>query len=212
MVVFSREEVRRVLQEGILLEVEHVQAHRTKKEKQDMTLFERFVTEGDERADELAKDGSMTDGAEMAPDQNKHSPATKRGGFTRHCSTQLACAVWWRNRATVRSSNRNLKTSALLWIRMWKAKYRCMRCGRSSKKMQMQGACEGPRWLGKDFKRKLRRWSKTHSGEHDVVRRVDPNGEALVWCRKCLGCVRCRVGPKLMNQWRPGNKDTREDG
>ena len=28
---------------------------------------------------------------------------------------------------------------------------------------------------------------KTHLAEHDMVRRVDPNGEALVWCRKVFG-------------------------
>ena len=46
------EEVRRVHQ-GVLLEVEHVKAHCSKKEKQDMTFFERF-----EKTDELAKDGA----------------------------------------------------------------------------------------------------------------------------------------------------------
>ena len=37
------------------MEVEHVKAHRTKKEKKDMSHFEKFVTEGNEKADELAK-------------------------------------------------------------------------------------------------------------------------------------------------------------
>ena len=60
------EEVRRIHQEGFLLDVEHVKAHRTKKEKQEMTLFEKCVTGGNERADELAKDGAMLDGGEMA--------------------------------------------------------------------------------------------------------------------------------------------------
>ena len=60
------EEVRRIHQEGVRLEVEHVKAHRSKKEVQEMKLFERFVTEGNERADELAKDGAMLDGGEMA--------------------------------------------------------------------------------------------------------------------------------------------------
>ena len=46
---------------GILVEVEHVKAHRTKKEKKNMSQFERFVTEGNEKADELAKAGAMLD-------------------------------------------------------------------------------------------------------------------------------------------------------
>ena len=37
---------------GILVEVQHVEAHRTKKEKTIMSQFERFVTEGNEKADE----------------------------------------------------------------------------------------------------------------------------------------------------------------
>ena len=35
--------------------VEHVKAHRTKKEKKEMSHSENFVTEGNEKADELAK-------------------------------------------------------------------------------------------------------------------------------------------------------------
>ena len=36
-------------QEGTPLEVDHVKAPSTSKEKQEMTLFERFVFEGHER-------------------------------------------------------------------------------------------------------------------------------------------------------------------
>ena len=39
----------------------HVKAHRTKKEKAKMTQFERFVAEGNEKADELTKAGAMLD-------------------------------------------------------------------------------------------------------------------------------------------------------
>ena len=38
-----------------------MKAHRTKKEKDNMTKLERFVTEGNEKADELAKAGAMLD-------------------------------------------------------------------------------------------------------------------------------------------------------
>ena len=41
------------------MEVEQVKAHRTKTEKETMTQFERFVTEGTEKAAELAKAGAM---------------------------------------------------------------------------------------------------------------------------------------------------------
>ena len=60
------EEVHRVHQEGILVEVEHVKAHRTKKKKQEMLLFEKFITEGNEKADEFEKYVAMMDEGEMA--------------------------------------------------------------------------------------------------------------------------------------------------
>ena len=51
---------------AILVEVAHVKAHRTKKEKEKMTKFERFVTKGNETADKLAKAGAMLDEGFMA--------------------------------------------------------------------------------------------------------------------------------------------------
>ena len=44
-----------------MVEVEHVKAHRTKRGKKDMSHFEKFVTDGYEKADELAKAGAMSD-------------------------------------------------------------------------------------------------------------------------------------------------------
>ena len=48
------------------MDVEHVKVHRTKKEKKDMSHLEKFVTEGNEKADELAKEGAMLDEGFMA--------------------------------------------------------------------------------------------------------------------------------------------------
>ena len=42
-------------------EMVEVKAHRTKKEKKEMSHFESFVTEGNEKADELAKAGAILD-------------------------------------------------------------------------------------------------------------------------------------------------------
>ena len=56
------EEVRKVYQEGTLLEVEHVMARPSRNEERTMTCFERVVTEGTERAAGLAEDGAMLDG------------------------------------------------------------------------------------------------------------------------------------------------------
>ena len=40
------DELHELVKRGIFVEVAHVKAHRTKKEKDKMTQFERFVTEG----------------------------------------------------------------------------------------------------------------------------------------------------------------------
>ena len=55
------EELHGLAERGIWAEVEHVKAHRTKKEEKHVSQFERFVTEGDEKADELAKAGTILD-------------------------------------------------------------------------------------------------------------------------------------------------------
>ena len=44
-----------------------------------------------------------------------------------------------------------------------------------------------------DFNHELTRWGKAHVGGHDMVRRGDPNGETLVWCKKCSGDAWCRL-------------------
>ena len=55
------EEFHELVKRGIVVEVAHVKAHRTKKETEKMTNIGRFVTEGNEKADELAKAGAMVD-------------------------------------------------------------------------------------------------------------------------------------------------------
>ena len=76
----------------------------------------------------------------------------------------------------------------------------------------MQGQCEGPKWLREDSKHKLGRCGKSHVGGHDMMRRVDRNGEAFIWCRRCSGHARQRLGPKLMNQCKTEKMATRKCG
>ena len=62
----------------ILVEVEHVKAHRTENDNKWMLHFENFVTESNEKADELAK-GAMLDEGFMAEARAKTvSPARER--------------------------------------------------------------------------------------------------------------------------------------
>ena len=64
------EEFHGLVERGILVVVEHVKAHRTKKEKKNMLQFEKFLTEGNEMADDLAKAGTMLDEGCMAEGQH----------------------------------------------------------------------------------------------------------------------------------------------
>ena len=45
-----------------------------------------------------------------------------------------------------------------------------------------------------------------------MVRRVNRHGEVLIWCRKCSGCARQRMGPQLMNCCKLEKVGTKEDG
>ena len=69
-----------LVKRGILVEVEHVKAHRTKKEKKNMAHFEKFVTEGNEKADELAKGGAMLDEGLMAEARAETMLREREGG------------------------------------------------------------------------------------------------------------------------------------
>ena len=75
------EEVHRIRQEVLLLEVEHVKAHRSKNEVQEVTLFEHFVTDGNEGADEMAKVEAMLDGGDMEQIRASTVQAENRGGL-----------------------------------------------------------------------------------------------------------------------------------
>ena len=87
-------------------------------------------------------------------------------------------------------------------------KYRCVRCGRWSKPLGDARKCTGPKSLSKN----LENLGRCHLGGHDLVRRMDIQGEVLTWCRKCLGYARQRMGPKLMNCRKPEQVGTKECG
>ena len=60
------EELHLLVSKENLVEVEHVKAHRAKKDKKYISHSERLVTDGNEKADELAKAGAMLDEGFMA--------------------------------------------------------------------------------------------------------------------------------------------------
>ena len=105
------EELHLLTSEEILVEVEHVKAHRTKKDKKTMTHFEKFVTEGNEEADGLAKGGAMLDEGFMAEVRAKtvQQEREREKKCTQPCSMHPAFTVWWKNGRIVRSSSRSQK-------------------------------------------------------------------------------------------------------
>ena len=54
-----------------MVEVEHVKAHRTKREKKETSHSGKFVTDGKEKANELAKAGAMLDEGFVAEARSK---------------------------------------------------------------------------------------------------------------------------------------------
>ena len=55
----------------ISVEVEHVKAYRTKKDKKEMSQFEKFVADGNEKAAELAKADAILDEGFLAVTRSK---------------------------------------------------------------------------------------------------------------------------------------------
>ena len=88
---------------------------RTEKDKKDVSHVEKFVTEGNEKADELAKEGAMEDEGFVAQVRARFSSSEKKS--TQRCSTQPAFTVWWRNGKTVKNSCRSREKSVPLRTR-----------------------------------------------------------------------------------------------
>ena len=181
-----------LISKEVLVEVEHVKAHSTKKDKKEMSHIERFVTDGNEKADELADAGAMLDEGFMAEARAETVQQEREEVCAAlQCAASFHC--WWKKGRTVKSSSRSKKKSGCSWTREavkheteWCAqanKYRCMRCGRSGKYMNMPGKCTGPKYLSE----KLGKSDKRHLGGHDLVRRVDRQVKTLTWCWKCSG-------------------------
>ena len=120
-----------------------------------------------------------------------------------HYAASFHCLVeQWKNCEELRTKPKEK------WVFSWKRKsvhrmewcaeadrYRCMRCGRGSKYMKKPGKCTGPILLSNSLEN-----AEDDIWEgHDLTRRMDRQGEVLIWRRKCSGYVRQRMGPKLMS-------------
>ena len=174
------EELHFLVSKEVSVEVEHVKAHRKERDKKEMSHHERFVTEGNEKADELAKDAAMWDEGFVAQartgtiqQEREEVYAALQYAASFHCLVEE-----WKDCEELvpqpkeqwifvdrRGEETKHRTE---WCAQAK-KHRCIRCERSSKHMKMQGKCGGPKYLSKN----LGRWRKRHMGGHDLVRRMD---------------------------------------
>ena len=204
----------------IAVELEHVKAHRTKKEKKDMSHFEKLITEGNEKVDELARARAMLhEGFMYGRSKSSDNAAGARRGARSFavCSQLSLLGEGMENCEELKPKPKGK------WIFVdqgkeetkhrteWCAetnKDRCKRCGKSSTYMKKKGKCIGPIFVMEI----LCKWRKRHLGGHDVVRRMNRQGEVLIWCRKCSGFARQRMGPKLLNCCKPEQVGTKEYG
>ena len=143
------------------------------KDKKEMSQFENFVTEGNETADKLAKAGAMLDKGFMAEARAKtvQQAREREKKCMQLCNMRPAFSAGWRSS----SRSQNIK-----WIFVdqkreetkqrteWCAeanKYRCMRCGRGSTYMKMQGQCT-------QYLSKIRGSGKATFGRPRYVRKI----------------------------------------
>ena len=140
------------------MEVEHVKAHRTKKEKKNMSLLEKFVTEGHEKADELAKEGALLEkgfmveaSAETVQQEREEVYAALQYAASIHCLVEE-----WKDCEELEPKPKekwtfaNQKREETKHRTEWCAEadwYRCVRCGRGSQYMKMPEKCTGQKVL-----------------------------------------------------------------
>ena len=115
-----------------------MKAQRTMKEKEKMTQLERFVAEGNEKADELAKAGAMRDEGFLAEARAETMKQEREEVYVAlQYAASFPCLVEeWKDCEELKPKP-NAEAD----------RYRCVRCGRGSKYMKMSGRCNGPKFL-----------------------------------------------------------------
>ena len=141
-----------------------------------MTQLERFVTEGNEKADELAKAGAMMDEGFMAEARVATMRQEREEVYVAlQCAASFHCMVEdWKDLEELKPKPKekwsfiDKRSEGMKHRTEWCAeadRYRGMRCGRGSKYMKIPGRCTGPKFLFKS----LGKWRRRHLGGHDLV-------------------------------------------
>ena len=116
-------ELHCMAERGILVEVQHVRTHHTKKEKKDMSQFEKFVIEGNEKANDCAK-GAMLDEGFMAEARAKPMQQEREGDVCSFAVCGQASTARYMNGKIVKSSGSSRKKSGFSLKR--RARIRCI--------------------------------------------------------------------------------------
>ena len=74
-----------------------------------MRLFERFITEGNEKEDELCKGSSDEGWRSYRAGNSEHCAAGQEKKFMQLCNMQLPSTGWWKNGRIVKSLDQSLK-------------------------------------------------------------------------------------------------------
>ena len=118
--------------------------------KGNMSQFERFVTEGTEKADELAKEGALLDKEFTAEARAETMQQEREEVYAAlQCAASFHCVVeQWKDCEELKPKPKekwtfvDKKREETKHRTEWCAeadRYRCMRCGRGSKHMKMPG-------------------------------------------------------------------------
>ena len=127
-----------------------------------MSQFEKCVTEGNEKADELAKARAMLDEGFMAEARAKTMQQEREEVYAalQHAASFHCLVEEWKDCEELKPKPKekwvfvDKKGEESKHRTEWCAdsnKYRCMGCGRGSKYMKMTGKCTGPRYSSENF-------------------------------------------------------------
>ena len=139
--------------------VEHVKAHRAQRRKRKlMSHYEKFVTEDNEKADELVKEGALLDEGFMAEARAKTVQQEREEvcAALQYAASFHCLAEEWKDCDELKPKPKekltfvDQKREETKHRTEWCAeanKYRCLRCGRGTKCMKMPGKRTGPKYL-----------------------------------------------------------------
>ena len=161
-----------------------VKAHRTKRDRKEMSQFEKFVANGSEKADEVAKAGPTLDkgfmSAETVQQEREEVYAALQDAASFHCLVgEGKDCEELEPKPKERRMFVDMKSEETRHRTEWCVeanKYRCMSSGWSRKFLKMPWKCEGPKYVSEN----LKKWESDILESHDRVRRVHRQGEVLI--------------------------------